>query len=202
LEYFFASECLIRETIAGMGNVTDAELIQASIKGDHNAFKGLVKRYEPRVAATVIGMLGKIPEADDVGQEVFIRFYNSLKDFQGKSSVGTYITRIAVNLSLNELKRQKRRNFFSLSKSSDEQFDIPDESSEKSFNSEQEIVYRALEKLDPKFRSVVVLRLLDGYSTKETAEILKLPLGTVLSRLTRAQQKLRELLSSYQGELV
>jgi RNA polymerase sigma-70 factor (ECF subfamily) len=63
------------------------------------------------------------------------------------------------------------------------------------------LVNRGLQRLDPKFRSVIVLRLIDGYTTRETARILKLPEGTVLSRLARGQQKLREILShSYYGK--
>ena len=70
-----------------------------------------MRRYESKVAATVVGMLGAGNEADDVGQETFIRFYNALKNFREEASVGTYITRIAINLSLNELRRRKRRRF-------------------------------------------------------------------------------------------
>ena len=185
--------------------MTDAELITATLAGDQRAFQTLVERYEPRVAATVIGMLGHCPETDDVGQETFIRFYNSLKDFQGTSSVGTYITRIAINLSLNELKRRKRRSMFSLFHSSDPDEDdpvkeIPDPHATAGYDDTKDLVHRGIQQLDPKFRMVIVLRLLDGYSTKETADILQLPTGTVLSRLARAQQKLKEILTPYLGE--
>lgn len=152
------------------------------------------------MAATVIGMLGRCPEAEDVGQETFIRFYQSLEKFRGDSSVGTYLTRIAINLSLNELKRRRRKQMLFEAKSSVEEFDIPDTETPNAYDDEKEIVQRAIEKLEPKFRSVIVLRLMDGYSTKETAEILNLPTGTVLSRLTRAQKKLKHILSPYFGE--
>jgi RNA polymerase sigma-70 factor (ECF subfamily) len=152
------------------------------------------------VAATIIGMLGRCPEAEDVGQETFIRFYQSLEKFRGDSSVGTYLTRIAINLSLNELKRRRRKHLLFEAKSSDEEFDIPDMEMPNAYDDEKEIVQRAIKKLEPKFRSVLVLRLMDGYSTRETAEILNLPTGTVLSRLTRAQKKLKKLLAPYFGE--
>jgi RNA polymerase sigma-70 factor (ECF subfamily) len=67
----------------------DEKLIDATLAGNNNAFKELVRRYESRVAATVIGMLGKCPEAEDVGQETFIRFYKSLKHFRKDSTAGT-----------------------------------------------------------------------------------------------------------------
>ena len=185
--------------------MTDTELITATVAGDQRAFQTLVERYESRVAATVIGMLGHCPEADDVGQETFIRFYKSLTDFQGKSGISTYITRIAINLSLNELKRRKRRSIFSLFQSSDPDEDnpvndLPDPGAKTEYDDTGALVHRALQQLDPKFRSVIVLRLLDGYSTQETADILQLPTGTVLSRLARAQQKLKDILTPYMGE--
>lgn len=181
--------------------MTDEQLIQLTLQDDENAFRQLIKRYESRVAATVIGMLGNCPEAEDVGQETFIRFYNNLKNFRGEAGVGTYLTRIAINLSLNELKRRQRKSLVFFRKISDEDFNIPDENSGNEFDADKELIQQAIQKLEPKFRSVVVLRLLDGYSTAETAEILKLPLGTVLSRLARGQQRLKEILSPYLGDM-
>ena len=90
---------------------SDEELLRVSREGNVAAFGELVRRYESKVAATVIGMLGKCDEADDIGQETFIRFYHALKSFRGDSSIGTYITRIAMNLSLNEIRRRERRRF-------------------------------------------------------------------------------------------
>ena len=183
-----------------MGSLSDEKLIKAALAGNDNAFKEIVRRYEPRVAATVIGMLGKNPEAEDVGQETFIRFYNSLKNFRGDSSVGTYLTRIAINLSLNELKRRKRSPMFFFRKDENEPFDVPDENVRSSEFDDKEIIQQAIRKLESKFRSVIVLRLLDGYSSEETAQILNIPVGTVLSRLARGQKKLQELLAPYMKE--
>jgi RNA polymerase sigma-70 factor (ECF subfamily) len=171
--------------------LTDEKLVAEAKAGDANAFKELVKRYEPRVAAAVIGMLGKCQEAEDVGQETFIRFYNGLKNFRGESGVATYLTRIAINLSLNELKRRKRRSMLFWN-TLEENYEIPDEKPKSEYSGEKEIVQKAIQKLDSKFRTVMVLRLMDGFSTEETAEILNIPVGTVLSRLARGQQKLKE----------
>ncbi len=181
--------------------MSDEELIKAVLRGNTEAFRELVKRYEPRIAATIIGMLGQCPEAEDVGQETFIRFYKNLRNFRGDSSVGTYLTRIAINLSLNEIKRRKRRQTF-FKRESNEVCNIPDEKTSRAYDDEKELVHWAIQKLEPKFRTVIILRLIDGYSTSETAEILGLPLGTVLSRLARAQQKLKEILLPYMGEKI
>lgn len=176
--------------------MTDQHIISAVLSGETEAFRELVKRYESRVAATVIGMLGNCQEAEDVGQETFIRFYNNLANFRGEASVATYLTRIAINLSLNELKRRKRRSLFFWSESNID-IEIPDNNPVKNYNGEKELVQRAIQKLEPNFRSVIVLRLIDGLSTEETAGILNVPLGTVLSRLSRAQQKLKKILTPY-----
>jgi len=181
------------------GQLTDNELVSRAQKGDNDAFGELVRRYESLVAGTVIGMLGKCPEADDVGQETFIRLYRSLKTFRGESKLGTYLTRIAINLSLNELKRRKRRKGLFFSKPVEEIRGIANPRADAGTDEDKEVVHRAIGQLEARFRSVVVLRLIDGYSTEETAKILKIPVGTALSRLSRAQQKLKELLTPYYG---
>ena len=177
-------------------SLNDLELIGEARKGNEGAFATLITRYEQQVAKTVLGMLGNTPEADDIGQETFVRFYRSLHNFRGDSGLGTYLTRIAINLSLNELKRRKRSMslFFSANILEEKEFDQPDPEDVEDSRDTKELVQKALQSLEPKFRSVVVLRLLDQYSTKETAEILDLPTGTVLSRLARAQTKLKSIL--------
>ncbi len=172
----------------------DAQILQEIKSGNTEAYKQLINRYESLVASTIIGMISNCPEADDIGQEVFIRFYKAINNFRGESTIGTYLTRIAINLSINELKRRKRKNL--IFKPTDEQtLDFADTESKNGYDDSVELVQKAIQKLEPKFRSVIVLRLIDDYSTEETAKILDIPLGTVLSRLSRGQQKLREILS-------
>ena len=176
-------------------NPDDLQLIAQARKGDHRAFGLLVERYESLVARTVLGMLGNVPEADDVGQEVFIRFYKAMDKFRGDSALGTYLVRIAINLSLNELKKKKRTldvNSRNGNGFEAESLVVSDDDASRA--DARDAVRKALMNLDPKFRSVVVLRMIEGYDTRETAEILDIPLGTVLSRLTRAQKQLRKIL--------
>lgn len=171
----------------------DDELVKASLDGDKLAFGEIVERYRKPVARTVKGMLGDTVFAEDIGQEVFINLYNSLPVFRGDAKLSTYIQRIAVNLTLNEIKRKKRFLSLFTSKGNDEmsEIDIADTVSENSVEA-KEIVDKALEGLDPKFRIILIMRLLQGYSTRETAEILNIPLGTVLSRLSRAQEQFKD----------
>jgi len=172
---------------------SDLDLISQTRKGDNEAFSVLISRYKDQVAKTVIGMMGNCMEADDVGQETFIRFYRSIDKFRGDSALGTYLTRIAMNLSLNELKKRKRnRLLFSDNQENNVEIHRSEAKDHQEADDIQEEVQLAIQELPFKFRSVVVLRMIEGYDTKETAEILDLPMGTVLSRLARAQQNMKD----------
>jgi len=173
----------------------DNELIKASINGDKLAFGEIVDRYRKLVARIVKGMLGESVFSEDIGQDVFIKLYYSLPDFRGEAKLSTYIQKIAVNLTLNEIKRRKR--FFSMfsQKGNSEmyEFEVADVDNQEKREA-TETVNRALMSLEPKFRIIVSMRMLQGYSTKETAEILGLPLGTILSRLSRAREQLKNVI--------
>lgn len=189
-------------TYTTRATVPDSELLERARTGDNEAFRRLVERYEPSVAATVRGMLGNGPEAEDVGQETFIRFFRALDSFREESSLKTYLTRIAINLSLNALKRRRtlRDRFV---RQDQESIPEPSVSGEGEIDREEraELVRSAIERLEPKHRAVVVLRMMNGYSTKETAELLGLPQGTVLSRLSRGMKRLESLLKPIVSEL-
>ena len=186
-----------------MTDRTDDELLAKARAGDHIAFRGLVERHQGVVAGTVIGMLGAGDEADDVGQETFIRFHRALGDFRGDSSVATYLRRIAMNLCLNALKRRRVMAFRLISR--DQAVTPLDEPTVDGYDAEaverRDMVRAAVARLSAKYRPVVVLRLLDGLSTRETAEILKVPAGTVMSRLARAMVELERMLAPYAREV-
>ena len=177
---------------------SDSELIEKARHGEDAAFEELVSRYEQQVAGIVKGMLGDNAAAEDVGQETFIRFYRSLEKFRGDSALGTYITRIAINLSLNEIKKQKKVISLFYSRDDEEkEYDVPEEKNHEDESDTKELVDKALLALKPEFRSVVVLRMLQGYSTKEAASVLNVPVGTILSRLARAQKELKKILEPF-----
>ena len=199
------NELLVKRVKAGMvqgtqnmKDSTDDELLEASKAGNARAFKILVERYESRVAATIIAMIGRGPEADDLGQETFIRFYKNLHKFRKQSSIGTYITRIAMNLTITEIRRRKRRRSEPLDAIPAEYLiqEGRDAAQYEEANSVQiqNMIQLAISKLSEKHRAVVVLRLFNNYSTAETADILSIPMGTVMSRLKRAQEKLKNMI--------
>lgn len=178
----------------------DEELVARAREGDRKAFRLLVERYEDDVAATVVAMLGPTGEVDDIVQEAFIRFYQTLDRFRGEAAVSTYLKRIAINRALDALRRRKRLLSRFRSRD-DETYVAPEPSVEEEGNLEARerarFVHQAIDALPPKHRAVVVLRLIEGYSTEETAVMLDIPYGTVLSRLSRAHAKLKELLHPY-----
>jgi RNA polymerase sigma-70 factor (ECF subfamily) len=177
-------------------DLTDSEILAKVKKGDTSAFSIIVQRHEGRVATVIRNMLGNTAEVDDVGQEVFIRLYHSLDKFRGEAKLSTYITRIAVNLSLNEIKRRKRKKWFSFSKENEKDWEMEDTSSQTNNYENKEVIDKGLQQLKPEHRAVVVLRMIQGYSVKETAEMLGLPMGTVLSRQARGTQRLKDILQT------
>ena len=182
---------------AGSSTKTEESLLDRVRSGDPDAWRTFVERHEGSVAATVIGMVGRGPDAEDIGQEVFIRFFRNAATFRGDADVKTYLTRSAINLSLNAIKRRQRmRRWFAdptdaaVGALEGSAGDAPDRALERSQLAEQ--VSAAIRSLKPDFRSVAVLRLVRGLSTSETAAVLSIPEGTVMSRLSRAQKALRE----------
>ena len=158
-----------------------------------------IEKFAPLVVSDLGGALGG---ADDVGQETFIRFYRAMGNYRGDAKLGTYITRIAINLSLKALK--KRQTWVKRFVSRDGEDAVVAEPAhdgerEVEARSRARLVQRAVGSLNPEHRAVVVLRMLEGYSTRETAELLGVPQGTVMSRLSRALEKLEVLLKPYLG---
>lgn len=177
---------------------TDVELVASSRAGDHSSFRQLVERHHDRLQATALGMLGPCPEVDEVVQETFIRFYRSIARFEGRSSLPTYLTRITMNEANKAIRRRQRwqSRFFGrgdadprLPETATAPKPHPLETSERI-----ERVRGAVQRLKPPFREVVVLRFLNECSTDECARILGIPPGTVMSRLTRALEKLSPML--------
>lgn len=168
--------------------------------GNTQAFGEIVSKYQIKVVSVVRNMLGANVAVEDVVQEVFMRFYQSIHQFRGDAQLATYLTRIAMNLSLNELARSKRRSWLYFFHKNDEAspvLQIADTVLPSPDSDLKESIDKALQQLSTEMRAVVVLRLVQGYSTEETAQILDIPYGTVLSRLNKARGLLQEQLVDY-----
>jgi RNA polymerase sigma-70 factor (ECF subfamily) len=173
----------------------DRALVARAAAGDESAFRTIVERHESAIARTVTAMLGPGDEADDVGQETFVRLFRALPNFRGDAQLRTYLTRIAVNLSCDTLERRKRRSRWIrlFSGDSDPPLATHEDAGAARIVERDErnaAVHRAVQSLDAKYQAVVVLRMLEERSTNDVAELLGVPPGTVMSRLKRALEKL------------
>jgi RNA polymerase sigma-70 factor, ECF subfamily len=173
----------------------DFEIIASVLAGDVEIFKILVDRYKDMVAGIVMNMVKDKDIANDVGQEVFIRLFRSLNKFKGEAKLSTYIGRIAINLSLNQLKKDQIRN--ERYPGVGDKLNFTDTNGRFDDRLEaKEILDKALQQLSPEHRSVITLRYIEGFSTKETSVILSVPEGTILSRLSRGLKHMKKSLRS------
>lgn len=173
------------------------ERVQA---GDVAAFDILVHRYRERLYSVVYNLTSNREDAMDLAQEAFIKAFQSINSFKGKSSFYTWLYRIAINNTLSHLKRHRSRHFFSFDNIENEmsQSDVFDAVASKVKTEKgallkelQERLNEALMKLSLKHRSVVVLFEIEGLSHEEISAILKCSVGTVRSRLHYAKQQLK-----------
>jgi len=183
----------------------ELQLVRAAKAGDVSAFEQLVKRYDRNVFRIANHITHSREDAEDVVQEAFLKAYSNLEKFQEQSKFYTWLVRIAVNEALMKL-RKRRPGFVSLDEDVKTEDDsLPREVADWSPNPEQlynqeelrDILSRTIQGLPPTFRTVFVLRDVEGLSTEETAEALDLSVPAVKSRLLRARLQLRERLNRY-----
>jgi RNA polymerase sigma-70 factor (family 1) len=181
----------------------DRELVQKAQDGDRSAFNQLVLKYRNRVMGIATRMVGDRTEAEDLAQDVFVRVFHGLEDFQGEALFSTWLYRIVANSCLNQRKKRSFRTRIHESLEATELV-LPDLSSNPHTLLERKelrvYVEKAIQALPHEQRMVLVLRDVEGLSYEEIADCLELELGTVRSRLHRArlhvQERLKALFSS------
>lgn len=173
---------------------SDARLVEAVRRGDREAFGELVSRYERPVERVIRRFVRDRDLADDLAQETFLRAYERLDQFDPSRRFGPWLFRIAVNLTLDHLRKRKRRGRFSLfsEKLNGPAPDpaIADPRQRKELNQE---VWTVLEQIPEKYRTVLVLRDLENFSTSEIAAILGRKEATIRWRLAEARNRFKEL---------
>src|SRR3954466_15048533 len=190
-----------------VGEPTDEQvLVQAAREGDIAAFETLLKRYDRNVFRIANHITQNREDAEDVVQDAFLKAYQKLDQFQGNSKFYTWLVRIAVNEALMKLRKRKASKTVSIDEDveTDEGF-VPREVTDWSPNPEQQykqaelsgILEKTIQGLPSGFRTVFVLRDVEGLSTEETADALGLTVPAVKSRLLRARLQLRERLSRH-----
>lgn len=191
------------------GKQTEDFSLEALRAGDRAEFARLVETYSNIVYRLAIKMLKDPQDAEDVLQETFLKAYRHLSGFDGRSSLSTWLYRIATNEALMALRRRKF-NTVSIDEPAedDEPLQPPVEIVDWCCLPEHEMMSseargymdKAIDMLSPALRAVFVLRDIQGLSTQETADVLGLTEEAVKTRLSRARLRLREVLSEYYGE--
>lgn len=182
----------------------DEELVAAARSGHPEAFDELVRRHTPRLYGLVYNMTSNHEDTHDLLQEVFAKAYRSLKGFRGQSSFSTWIHTIAVNRTLNFLKKRGRQRAMSLDEMDPAAMDDPafrsavrSPEKEAGLKELQKRLNEALQKLSPKHRAVVTMFDIQGMPHAEIAKVMGISEGTVRSRLYYAHQQLQALLADY-----
>lgn len=188
----------------------DLTLVERARTGDQRAFRMLVERYQRKVYAVALGMLKNKEDARDVSQEAFVKVYRYLEHFKGDSSFYTWLYRITVNISIDVMRRKGH------GRTEDVEFDERMEmdtaeanlgalgsrlgtNPQKSMLRKElaEKIQAAIEQVPEKHRAILLLREVEGMSYDDLARTLKIPKGTVMSRLFHARVKVQQILSEY-----
>ena len=194
------------ESKVGEPTGDESVLVNAARKGDVSAYEELVRRYDRNVFRIAQHITQNREDAEDVVQDAFLKAYQNLGQFQGQSKFYTWLVRIAVNEALMRLRRRRPERMVSLDEDvKTEEDSMPREIADWTPNPEQQynqaelkdILSRTIQGLPTSFRTVFVLRDVEGLSTEETAEALGLSIPAVKSRLLRARLQLRERLTKY-----
>ncbi|MBA7690097.1 ECF RNA polymerase sigma factor SigW [subsurface metagenome] len=181
---------------------TDEELIAQFQAGNEDAYLEIVERFKDRLFAFIYRFVGDEDLAEDLVQDTLIKVYTHRHAYREIARFSTWIYTIAGNLARTELRKRKRRATFSMSALGfgEREYELPSEDFTPSKPLEgkqtEKHIRIALAKLPLHFRTVIILRDVQELSYEEISKIMKIPLGTVKSRVNRARLRLQEMLSN------
>ncbi len=175
----------------------DADILDACRRGDRSAFNLVVRRYQDRVYQVVQHIVSDPDDALDIAQEVFIKAFQKVADFRGDAQVFTWLYRIAVNLSLNHIRKKRLHTIFRMT---EEHHAVQDSSPIPSRTLEQEelrrLVQNAVAALPEKQKAVFILRYYEELSYEEIADILKTSIGGLKANYHHATKKIESYVKS------
>ena len=177
----------------------EADLVRKACGGNLFAFEEMVKRYQRRVYAVARRIVQRHDVADDVAQEAFLRAYQALSSFDLQRPFGPWICRIAANLAVNHVRSPEAREQELPEGHHETPSPVPDPLRDVLEGEAQRMLLDAMASLPAEQRAVLVLRVVEDFSYREIADALHLEMGTVMSRLARAREKLRLALEPYLG---
>lgn len=173
----------------------EAESIKSILAGHTAEFTHLVKAYETSVFRIVMGFVHQKEDAEDITQEVFVKAFQSLDRFAGRSSFSTWLYRIAIHTSLNELKRRKRRTLWSMAA---DMLQLPstNKNPEQALTekTEQDEIRKAIDRLPEKQRMAFILSRYEELPQRDVALIMEISEGAVEQLLLRARDNLKKTL--------
>lgn len=180
--------------------IPDETLIINVLSGDKPAFEHLIRRYNQRLFRIGMSMLGNESDVEDAMQSAYINAWLHLAQFRGKSSFGTWLTRIMLNQCLEQ--QRKARLIKSTILQSDNAMNTRTPGSELANKELSSLLENAMSRLPEKYRLVFVLREVEDLSVKETSDVLDIGISNVKTRLNRAKALLRDHLKEYMTENV
>jgi len=193
---------------------TDEELILLAKESDYKAFDILHQRYLKKILNYVNRMICDFQKSEEITQETFLQVYRHLDSYIPRGKVSSWVFKIASNLTKNELRSQKRKNYLGLSLykkivTDDQEMElievIPDTSSEPDAIAQQnelsDLLEKAIRSLPKKYREVMLVCEVYGYSYQEASEILSCSRANIGIRLCRARRKMKKLLMSLNGQI-
>ena len=186
----------------------DETLVKAAQKGDMQAFEELVARHRDKIYARAFSMMRNEEEAIDLSQEAWIKSWQRLQQFHGEASFVTWMTRIVINLCLDQLRRQKRFRAESIEQMDEESGGVerqmpvvtPNPTERLERNELRQRIDKALALLSVQHRTVLILHEFEELEYKEIAKRMQCSIGTVMSRLFYARRKMANLLAGYKRE--
>ncbi len=174
---------------------SDDELVDQCRAGDAEAFGVLVRRYAGRANQVALGLVGDHADATDISQEAFVRAWRHIRKFRGQSSFFTWYSSILRKVALTLLRRRWKNTDVDLMDASAVPAKGLDPAVLAEQNEQAECLWKAVLHLPTRHREVIVLSHFEHLAYKEIAEVLEIPIGTVMSRLHAARKALRELLT-------
>ena len=170
----------------------ERELVKRSIAGDNRAQYGLYRKYVKAMYHTALRMVGKTADAEDVTQEIFAKVFANLESFKGDSTLGAWIKRIAINTTLNFLRRERKIRWVDLESSPEPSVEFVPMPEPNTANLKR--IHSAIKVLPEGCRVVFCLYLLEGYQHQEIAEILSISESTSKTQYRRARGLLQKAL--------